>query len=92
MKNYYYFVKAACNQGHFQHYPTNEINKVIARCKEDFEQLFSLYIETLGKIFGFHTVSEYLIFEGMPALPASQGLKHATSVMKIKLPPWQIYI
>jgi nucleoside-triphosphatase THEP1 len=93
-RNYYYFVKAACNQGHFPSIVLlNEIDKVLASCKEDFEQLFSLYIETLGKIFGFHTVSEYLIFEGMPALPALQGLEACYICDENQTAaPWQVYI
>ncbi|MDN3585656.1 hypothetical protein QWY86_03190 [Pedobacter aquatilis] len=93
-KNYGYFVKAACI---LQHFPSiillNEIDKVLASCKEEFEELFPQYIRTLGKVFGFKTVSEYLLFEGQPAMPAAQGIEacyvcdeHQTSA------PWPAYM
>ncbi|MBC8645277.1 hypothetical protein H9W95_18355 [Flavobacterium lindanitolerans] len=75
-RNYKYFVDSACRSKDFKNIILlNEINKVIHSCAEDFDEMFSLYAETPGKIFGYGTVSEYLLFDGLPTMSLYKGLQ-----------------
>ncbi len=75
-RNYKYFVKAACLQKNLPKIILlNEIDKVIATTEDNLSNDFDLYTEALGKIYGFEYVSEYLLFEGNPALDINSGLK-----------------
>lgn len=75
-RNFLYFVKAASYQRDLEKIILlNEIDKVIATTHLNLENDFSLYFEALGRINGFAYISEYLLFEGNPALDATQGLK-----------------
>ena len=93
-RNYRYFVKSACNERDFGHIILlNEIDKVIGTCPAYFEGIFMLYLETLGKIFGFSTVSEYLLFDGLPTMPLADGLKACYVCDENNIAaPWNTYM
>lgn len=92
--NYKYFVKAACALKNFASVVLlNEINKILSTAKNDFLQLFPLYIESLGKTYGFQYVSEYLIFEGMPSFTIEEGLKACYICEENQVAaPWGLYM
>ena len=93
-KNYKFFVNAAC----FTHnLPSivllNEINKIISSCPEPFEEIYSIYLEAIGKIYGFQYLSDYLIFEGIPTIPYLDGLKACYICDENNfVAPWSVYM
>jgi len=94
IKNYKLFVKAACYQ---QHFPAvillNEIDKILGTAENGFNELFSLYIEALGKIKGFNCVSEYLVFEGAPVFSTEEGLEACYVCDENNVvAPWELYM
>ena len=93
-KNYKYFVKAACNLKDFSNVVLlNEINKILSSTDDNFSEVFPLYIETLGKIYGFSLVSEYLVFEGNPSYDLGQGLKVCYICDENNVAaPWELYM
>lgn len=93
-KNYKYFVKAACNLKDFSNVVLlNEINKILSSTDDNFSQVFPLYIDTLGKIYGFNFVSEYLVFEGNPSYDLGEGLKVCYICDENNIvAPWELYM
>ncbi len=93
-KNYKYFVNAACNEKDFSNIILlNELDKVISSCQADFENLFPVYFEAVGKINGFERVSEYLMFEGFPTLPFKYGIQACYICEEYNVvAPWSIYM
>lgn len=92
--NYKYFVKAVCNLKDFSKVVLlNEINKIISSTEENFSEVFHLYIEALGKIYGFNFVSEYLVFEGNPSYALKEGLKVCYICDENNIAaPWELYM
>lgn len=93
-RNYKYFVDSACRSRDFKNIILlNEINKVIHSCAEDFDEMFSLYAQTLGEIYGYGTVSEYLIFDGMPTMSLYKGLQACYICdQNGSAAPWSVYM
>lgn len=93
-KNYKYFVKSACNGQDFSSIILlNEIDKVLASCKDDFENIFPLYINALGKVYGYSRVSEYLVYDGLPTMPLSEGIKACYICDENNtVAPWDVYM
>jgi hypothetical protein len=93
-KNYKYFVKAACLRKDLSKIILlNEIDKVIATTWDNLSNDFDLYCEALGRIYGFNHVSEYLLFEGNPAVDVSNGLKACYTCDEQGVPaPWSQYM
>lgn len=94
IKNYQYFVKAACILKDFPRVVLlNEINKVIATTGDYLSENFPLYLEALGNIKGFDQVSEYLVYEGNSTLTFSDGLKACYVCDEHNIvAPWEQYI
>lgn len=92
--NYRYFVKAASIEKDFPKLILiNEIDKVIATGGDNLSDVFTLYFEVLGNIYGFSYVSDYLLFEGKPSLSVSDGLKACYICDKNGIAaPWEQYI
>lgn len=93
-KNYKYFVKSACYDQDFSNVILlNEIDKVLASCKDDFENIFPLYINALGKVYGYSRVSEYLVYDGLPTMPLSEGIKACYICDENNIAaPWNLYM
>lgn len=93
-KNYKYFVKSACNDQDFSSIILlNEIDKVLASCKDDFENIFPLYINALGKVYGYSRVSEYLVYDGLPTMSLSEGIRACYICDENNIvAPWNVYM
>ncbi|MBX2933842.1 MAG: ATP-binding protein [Ferruginibacter sp.] len=93
-KNYKYFVKATCKLKDFSNVVLlNEISKILSSTEDSFTQVFPLYIEALGKIYGFNFVSEYLVFEGNPSYALEEGLKVCYICDENNVAaPWELYM
>lgn len=94
VENYKYFVQAACELRDFPNIILlNEINKILSTTEDNLKEIFSLYIEALGKVYGFVYVSEYLIFDGNPSFSLVEGLKACYICDENNVAaPWEIYL
>ena len=93
-RNFVYLVKAASYEKDFPKIILlNEIDKVLATTEQILEENFTLYFEALGRVNGFEYVSEYLLFEGEPALDTAQGLRACYTCDRNDIvAPWKPYI
>lgn len=93
-KNYKFFVNAACCTKNFPAIVLlNEIDKIISSCPESFQELYTIYLKTIGHINGFQYLSDYLLFDGLPAVDYLDGLKACYICDENNIAaPWLIYL